>query len=68
MLSLTLAPTVPQSLRSIPIKYNLVYRLWNHGFHRLLEILRRDSNAKSEIALEHLQVRNLLVGSICGNC
>lgn len=47
---------VPQSLKSIPSKYNLVWRLWNHSFHRLLELLRRGAMANSEVALEHLQV------------
>ena len=57
MLSLTLAPTVPQSLKIIPVKYGLVGRLWNHGFHRLLETLRRDATAgQSEVAFELLQV------------
>ncbi len=56
MLSLTLAPAVPQSLKNIPEKYNLVRRLWNHGFHRLLELLRRGAMADSKVALEHLQV------------
>ncbi|KAF7797066.1 hypothetical protein EIP86_008258 [Pleurotus ostreatoroseus] len=55
MLSLTLAPTVPQSLKSIPVKYNLVFRLWNHGFHRLLERLRHYAMANSKVSLEHLQ-------------
>lgn len=65
MLTLTLAPTVPQSLRSILIKYALVSRLWNHGFHRLLELLRRDATTKlSEIALEHLQVSSFTTPSI----
>lgn len=62
MLSLTLAPAVPQSLKNIPEKYSLVRRLWNHGFHRLLELLRRGAMADSKVALEHLQV-NLICPS-----
>lgn len=56
MLTLTSAPTVPSSLRSVPTKYNLIIRLWTHAFHRLLENLRRTS-LNSVVALEHLQVR-----------
>ncbi|KAI0928296.1 hypothetical protein AcW2_004349 [Taiwanofungus camphoratus] len=57
LLTLTLAPSVPASLRNIPAKYNLIIRLWTHAFHRLLESLRRAATppASSAIALEHLQ-------------
>ncbi|KIP06005.1 hypothetical protein PHLGIDRAFT_73330 [Phlebiopsis gigantea 11061_1 CR5-6] len=56
LLVVTLSPSVPVSLRNIPIKYNLVSRLWLHAFHRLLESLRRaaTSSAFPEIALENL--------------
>lgn len=62
MLSLTLAPSVPTSLRNIPLKYNLIIRLWTHAFHRLLESLRRAAMppSSSTVALEHLQVCNRL--------
>ena len=41
MLKLTFGPYVAGSLRDIPRKYHLITRLWLHGFHRLLESLRR---------------------------
>lgn len=57
MLTLTLAPAVPASLRNIPTKYNLIIRLWTHAFHRLLESLRRVATPPNDspIALEYLQ-------------
>ncbi|KAI0078154.1 hypothetical protein K474DRAFT_1706708 [Panus rudis PR-1116 ss-1] len=57
MLSLTSAPTLPSSLRNVPIKYNLILRLWGHAFHHLLESLRKAANppTNSQVALEHLQ-------------
>ncbi|GJE97087.1 hypothetical protein PsYK624_132970 [Phanerochaete sordida] len=56
LLCVTLSPNVPMSLRNIPIKYNLVSRLWVHAFHRLLESLRRAaiSSTHPDIALENL--------------
>ncbi|RDX48390.1 hypothetical protein OH76DRAFT_671253 [Lentinus brumalis] len=58
MLALTLAPTVPASLKNIPQKYNLIMRLWSHAFYHLLECLRhaaRPSTSGSPVALEYLQ-------------
>ena len=52
---LTLAHNVPVSLRAVPGKYNLVMRLWLHGFHRPLENLRRCAFNNSIVALENLQ-------------
>ncbi|KAG6333998.1 hypothetical protein ID866_5081 [Astraeus odoratus] len=54
MMQISLAPSVPASLRVIPTKYNIIIRLWTHAFHKLLEALRRASFTSS-IALEHLQ-------------
>jgi hypothetical protein len=54
LLEISLAPSVPASLRNIPTKYNIIIRLWTHAFHRLLESLRRAS-FNSRLALEHLQ-------------
>ncbi|KII88741.1 hypothetical protein PLICRDRAFT_176290 [Plicaturopsis crispa FD-325 SS-3] len=54
LLELSLAPSVPASLRNIPTKYNIIIRLWTHAFHKLLEALRRAS-FNSPLALEHLQ-------------
>ncbi|TFY73283.1 hypothetical protein EWM64_g10729, partial [Hericium alpestre] len=54
LLEMSLAPGVPASLRNIPAKYNITIRLWTHGFHCILENLRR-SSLSSKIALEHLQ-------------
>ncbi|KAF7347165.1 PINc domain-containing protein [Mycena venus] len=54
LLEISLAPSVPASLRNIPIKYNIVIRLWTFAFHTLLESLRRASFT-SVLALEHLQ-------------
>lgn len=54
LLTLTLAPHVPASLRIIPTKYNIIIRLWTHAFNKPLETLRIAS-FKSPIALEHLQ-------------
>ncbi|KAL4251674.1 hypothetical protein ABKN59_003762 [Abortiporus biennis] len=57
LLKITLAPTVPASLRNIPIKYNIIIRLWTYGFHQLLESLRQAAMppTSSVVALEHLQ-------------
>ncbi|KAH9912646.1 uncharacterized protein B0H18DRAFT_1126962 [Fomitopsis serialis] len=57
LLTLTLAPTVPASLRNIPTKYNLIARLWAHAFHRLLESFRQAASPpnNSLAALEYLQ-------------
>ncbi|KAG5645823.1 hypothetical protein DXG03_005164 [Asterophora parasitica] len=54
LLEISLAPSVPASLRNIPTKYNIIVRLWTYAFHKLLESLRRASFA-SALALEHLQ-------------
>ncbi|TFK55267.1 hypothetical protein OE88DRAFT_1654050 [Heliocybe sulcata] len=54
LLEISLAPSVPASLRNIPQKYNIIIRLWTHGFHKLLENLRR-SSWTSVVAFEHLQ-------------
>ncbi|EJF65625.1 hypothetical protein DICSQDRAFT_77263 [Dichomitus squalens LYAD-421 SS1] len=57
MLALTLAPTVPASLKNIPQKYNLIIRLWSHAFYHLLESLRHAARppTSSLVALEYLQ-------------
>ncbi|KAI0371731.1 hypothetical protein BV20DRAFT_978724 [Pilatotrama ljubarskyi] len=57
MLALTLAPTVPASLKNIPQKYNLIIRLWSHAFYCLLESLRHAARppTTSPVALEYLQ-------------
>ncbi|KAJ7219067.1 hypothetical protein GGX14DRAFT_589783 [Mycena pura] len=54
LLLISLAPSVPASLRNIPTKYNIIIRLWSFAFHKLLESLRRASFT-SALALEHLQ-------------
>ena len=54
LLEISLAPSVPASLRNIPTKYNIIIRLWTYAFHKLLESLRRASFT-SPLALEHLQ-------------
>jgi hypothetical protein len=54
LLEISLAPSVPASLRNIPTKYNIIIRLWTHAFHKLLKSLRRASFS-SFLALEHLQ-------------
>ncbi|KXN82534.1 Telomerase-binding protein EST1A [Leucoagaricus sp. SymC.cos] len=54
LLQLSLAPSVPASLKNVPTKYNIVVRLWTHAFHKLLESLRRASFT-SRLALELLQ-------------
>ncbi|EIW85261.1 hypothetical protein CONPUDRAFT_141912 [Coniophora puteana RWD-64-598 SS2] len=54
LMEISLSPSVPASLRVIPTKYNIIIRLWTHGFHKVLESLRRASFS-SPIALEHLQ-------------
>ncbi|EPQ58457.1 hypothetical protein GLOTRDRAFT_72892 [Gloeophyllum trabeum ATCC 11539] len=54
LLEISLAPSVPSSLRNIPEKYKIIIRLWTHGFHKLLESLRR-SSWHSLVAFEHLQ-------------
>ncbi|KAG8894285.1 hypothetical protein FRC00_009188, partial [Tulasnella sp. 408] len=52
-LSFALKPQVPASLQTLPAKYNIPARLWNHGFQRLLMALRRASSS-SIVALEQL--------------
>lgn len=58
LLQISLNPSKPASLRNIPTKYNLVNRLWMHGFSLLLESLRRAAflpgSGAQNIALEHL--------------
>ncbi|EIW73927.1 hypothetical protein CONPUDRAFT_160557 [Coniophora puteana RWD-64-598 SS2] len=54
LMEISLSPSIPASLRVIPTKYNIIIRLWTHGFHKVLESLRRASFS-SPIALEHLQ-------------
>ncbi|KAF8437718.1 hypothetical protein L210DRAFT_3647385 [Boletus edulis BED1] len=54
LMEISLAPSVPASLRVIPTKYIIIIRLSTHAFHRLLEALRRASFA-CPLALEHLQ-------------
>jgi hypothetical protein len=54
LMEISLAPSVPASLRAIPMKYNIIIRLWSHAFHKLLEALRRASFS-SLLTLEHLQ-------------
>jgi protein SMG6 len=54
LLEISLAPSVPASLRNIPTKYNIIIRLWTYAFHKLLESFRRASFT-SPLALEHLQ-------------
>ncbi|KAJ6546460.1 hypothetical protein DFH09DRAFT_1171098 [Mycena vulgaris] len=54
LLEISLAPSVPASLRNIPTKYNIIIRLWSFAFYKLLESLRRASFT-SPLALEHLQ-------------
>lgn len=56
LLEISLAPSVPASLRNIPEKYNIISRLWTNAFHKLLEGLRRASCAQQDLAaFEHLQ-------------
>ncbi len=43
LLELTLAPGVPASVRHIPIKYNVIMRLWSHAFNKPLQALRNSS-------------------------
>ncbi|KAH6907115.1 hypothetical protein BKA70DRAFT_1372313 [Coprinopsis sp. MPI-PUGE-AT-0042] len=54
LLEISLSPSVPASLRTIPDKYNIIVRLWTYAFHKVLESLRRVS-FQSPVALEHLQ-------------
>lgn len=54
LLEISLSPSVPASLRSIPTKYNIIVRLWTNAFYKLLESLRRAAFT-SPLALEHLQ-------------
>ena len=54
LLTTSLAPGVPASLKNIPEKYNITIRLWTNCFYRLLGNLWR-SSPTSKITLEHLQ-------------
>lgn len=39
-LSLSLDPLIPASLHTLPVKYNIPTRLWQTGFHLILEKMR----------------------------
>lgn len=54
LLQLTSTPNVPVGLRNIPVKYNIIMRLWTYAFNKPLESLRRAS-FQSAVAREHLQ-------------
>ncbi|KIK59672.1 hypothetical protein GYMLUDRAFT_651182 [Collybiopsis luxurians FD-317 M1] len=54
MLEISLSPSVPASLRSIPTKYNIIMRLWVTGFNKLLQSLQR-ACLESPVAMEYLQ-------------
>jgi protein SMG6 len=54
LMEISLAPSIPTSLRVIPTKHNIIIRLWTHTVHKLLEALYCASFA-SPLALEHLQ-------------
>ncbi|THH16864.1 hypothetical protein EW146_g3835 [Bondarzewia mesenterica] len=53
-LEISLAPSVPASLWSIPKKYCIIICLWSSAFHCLLKNLYRLS-LSSKIGMEHLQ-------------
>lgn len=55
LLEISLAPSVPASLRNIPTKYNVIIRLWTHGFYKLLESLYH-SLLTSTLTIEHPQI------------
>ena len=54
LLTISLAPNVPASLKNIPKKYNIIIRLENNCFYHLFKNLRC-SSPTSKIALEYLQ-------------
>ncbi|KAJ3935434.1 MAG: hypothetical protein NXY57DRAFT_912951 [Lentinula lateritia] len=54
MLQISLSPSVPVSLRTIPTKYNIIMRLWVTGFNKLLQSLQR-ACLESPLAMEYLQ-------------
>jgi hypothetical protein len=54
LLEISSSPSVSPSLRIIPTKYNIIFRLWIYAFHKLLESLCRAAFA-SPLALEHLR-------------
>ncbi|TFY77959.1 hypothetical protein EWM64_g6053 [Hericium alpestre] len=47
LVEMSLAPGMPVSLRNIPAKYNITIRLWTHGFHCILQNLRRSMHTPS---------------------
>lgn len=57
LLDISLAPTVPASLRNIPVKYNIINRLWSIAFYKHLEDLYRAAftSPVNHIAFELLQ-------------
>jgi protein SMG6 len=57
LLEVSLDPSVPASLRNIPVKYNIINRLWSIAFYRHLENLRRAAFAvpADAVAFELLQ-------------
>ncbi|KAJ4488214.1 hypothetical protein J3R30DRAFT_3654517 [Lentinula aciculospora] len=54
MLEISLSPSVPDSLRNIPTKYNIIMRLWVTGFYKILQSLQRACH-ESPLAMEYLQ-------------
>lgn len=63
-LDMALDPRLPESLHSLPQKYNIPVRLWQTAFHQLLERLRHalpaisgqtaERNAESSSLIEHM--------------
>lgn len=53
-LKLALDPKVPPGLRPLPVKYNIPVRLWQVGFHTILERLRFAWMAHDPVALDFL--------------
>ncbi|KAJ3767486.1 hypothetical protein FB446DRAFT_327400 [Lentinula raphanica] len=54
MLEISRSPSVPASLHNIPMKYNIIMRLWLTGFNKILQSLQR-ACLGSPIAMEFLQ-------------
>ncbi|KAK4685352.1 hypothetical protein P7C73_g4803, partial [Tremellales sp. Uapishka_1] len=53
-LDLVFKPPVPSSMHSLPVKYNIPVRLWQTGFHLLLEQLRHAWMSGHPLALDLL--------------
>lgn len=64
LLTLTMIPSVPQSLLHVPTNYVLVARLWKTAFCHLLETLRRAASSYPPEAEENVALKYPAVSAV----